>query len=273
MKELEMIRAYYKPMQSSLGFNGTLQSNILYHEVTPAKAAHNFVYCFWQLKTLEPLKNDFVYKVVSDGCIDIFFEHNHPAQNFVMGFCKTYTEFPIGKSFDYVGVRFFPSAFPILFNFNAKLLSDKSTELKNILPDLSNWISKSIYSEDSFNGIVEKLNIKLAEIIRSRPLIYDSRFFKALQIIFEHDGFLETETQLDADLSSRQLQRIFNYFIGTTTKSFSDVVRFQYILNKKSTLANKEDKLFYLDVGFYDQAHFIKNFKKFYGVTPSEAFR
>ncbi len=79
------------------------------------------MYCFWQLKTLEPLKNDFVYKVVSDGCIDIFFEHNHPAQNFVMGFCKTYTEFPIGKSFDYVGIRFFPSAFPILFDFNAKL--------------------------------------------------------------------------------------------------------------------------------------------------------
>jgi AraC-like DNA-binding protein len=34
----------------------------------------------------------------------------------------------------------------------------------------------------------------------------------------------------------------------------------------------KENKL-YFDVGFFDQAHFIKNFKTFYGVTPSEAFR
>ncbi|MEL6606454.1 MAG: AraC family transcriptional regulator, partial [Cyanobacteria bacterium J06614_10] len=59
----------------------------------------------------------------------------------------------------------------------------------------------------------------------------------------------------------------------TLVKSFCQVVRFQYILNAKpSTQSLRENKIFF-DVGFFDQAHFIKTFVKFYGVTPSKAFR
>ena len=80
------------------------------------------------------------------------------------------------------------------------------------------------------------------------------------------------ERELDTGLSARQLRRIFNYYIGTTAKTFSNVVRFQYILNADPSQRRlKNDKL-YFDVGFFDQAHFIKNFKTFYGVTPSQAF-
>jgi AraC-like DNA-binding protein len=79
------------------------------------------------------------------------------------------------------------------------------------------------------------------------------------------------QADLDIGLSPRQLRRYFEYYIGDTAKTFSQVVRFQHILNATpSTQSLKQNKIFF-DLGYYDQAHFIKEFKKFYGVPPAKA--
>lgn len=269
MNELKTIRKYYKPIQPTVSAN---DSDISYQEIQPYKEIENYVYCFWQLKTQRPLKYDFSYRVVSDGCIDIFFDLKQPSENFVMGFYKKYTQFPIGKEFDYIGIRFLPSAFPMLFGIDAKILSNQSQELNEILPYLSDWISLKIKSSDSFETITKVLNEKIIEISKNQNIHYDHRFLNSLNLIFQRNGFLDTEKDLKTGLSPRQLRRIFNFHIGTTAKSFSNVVRFQYILNAKPSKQNLKENKLYFDVGFFDQAHFIKNFKTFYGVTPSKAF-
>ncbi|WP_108803907.1 helix-turn-helix domain-containing protein [Aquimarina sp. Aq107] len=270
MKEFQAIKKYYKPIQPTVKSE---KGKIIYKEVQPDKKLENFVYCFWQLKTQKPLNQPFIYRVVSDGCIDIFFDHNQPNENFVMGFCKKYTEFPIGKTFDYIGIRFLPCAFPIIFGVDAKSLSNQSQELKYILPDISDWISSEIKPSVSYENIIEHLNEQLIHIIKKQNFELDQRFFNSLNLIFQKNGFLDTEKDLNTGLSSRQLRRIFNFHIGTTAKSFSNVVRFQHILNTKPSKQSLKENKLYFDVGFFDQAHFIKNFKTFYGVTPSEAFR
>lgn len=266
---METIRKYYKPIQPTVKNNG---SAILYQELQPSTEIENFVYCFWQLKTKERLHEDFNYSVVSDGCIDIFFDKKHLSESFVMGFCKKYTEFPIGKEFNYIGIRFLPSAFPLLFNINAKSLSDQSQELKNVLPKFSTWIRTEIKPTDTLKDISKLFNRKLADVLNRQKIDIDERFLNSLTLIFKNRGFLDTEKDLNTGLSPRQLRRIFNFHIGTSVKSFSNVVRFQSILNAKPSKQSLKNNKLYFDAGFFDQAHFIKNFKVFYGVTPSEAF-
>ena len=269
MDELNIIRAYYKPIQPTVSVR---HPEISYQEVQPNTKIENYVYCFWQLKTRQPLQQDYYYKVVSDGCIDIFFDHKNPRDNFVMGFCRKYTQFPIGKEFDFIGIRFLPSAFTMLYGIDAKTLSDQSQELHNILPDFSDWINTTINPSDSFDTIVKALNEKLTIYSKNQTVSCDQRFLKALQLIFQNNGYLDTEKDLDIGISPRQLRRIFNFYIGTTAKTFSNVVRFQHILNTSPSKQTLKDSKPYFDVGFFDQAHFIKTFKTFYGVTPSEAF-
>ena len=241
MNELKTIREYYKPIQPTVSVN---DYGISYRESKPNKEIEDFIYCFWQLKTQKPLKSDYNYRVVSYGCIDIFFNHKNPADNFVMGFCR-----------------------------NAKILSNQSQKLKKILPNFSEWINWKIKPSESFEKIIEILNEKIIGFSKTQDIVYDHRFLDSLDLIFKRNGFLDTEKDLNTGLSPRQLRRIFNFYIGTTAKSFSDVVRFQYILNAKPSKQSLKENKLYFDVGFFDQAHFIKNFKKFYGVTPSEAFR
>lgn len=270
VNELKAIREYYKPIQPTV----SLKDNELdYQEIQPNKEIENFVYCFWQLKTQKRLNKNYNYRVVSDGCIDIFFDHKQPAENFVMGFCRKFVQFSIGKEFDYIGIRFLPSAFTYLFGVDAKKLSNQSQELNKILPNFSEWINSEIKPLDSFENITKILNEKIIGFLKKQDINYDYRFLDSLNLIFQKNGYLDVEKDLNTGLSSRQLRRVFNFYIGTTAKSFSNVVRFQHILNTKSSKRSlKENKLYY-DVGFFDQAHFIKNFKTFYGVTPSEAFR
>ncbi len=268
MKAFEVIKEFYKPIQPTVKAD---DKNISYQEKQPDKNVANFIYCFWQLKTRNPLKHPFVYRVVSDGCIDILFNHKQPSESFAVGFCRKYSEFEIGKEFDYIGIRFFPAAFPVLFGINAKLLVGQTLELKQILPDFSEWIQTNLIQDLSFEKIVPLFNNKLHDIIYSKVFNPDPRFFNSLNLILKRNGVLDTEKDLDIGISSRQLRRIFNFYIGTTPKAFSNIVRFQYILNSSPSQNLKNNKL-YFDVGFFDQAHFIKTFKTFYGITPSKAF-
>ena len=102
MKISANIRQLYTPIQPTVKQSA---DNVTYSEFLPDLRLQDFIYCYWQLKTSIPLSEPFIYRVVSDGCIDIFFELNNPKDNFVMGFCKKFTEFPLDNSFHYIGVR------------------------------------------------------------------------------------------------------------------------------------------------------------------------
>jgi AraC-like DNA-binding protein len=269
MKQLDFIKNYYSPIQPAVK---TKTQGVVYEEVKPHNFLENLVYCYWRLYTPISLEQEFNYRVVSDGCIDIFVNQLQPDQSFVMGFCKKHTEFAIGKRFSYVGIRFLPSAFSLLFGINAKQINPQSEELNKLLPELAMWLAEQLQPAFSLVSISDLLNSKLKEIYHQQKLTPDIRFLNALIIIFEKHGYLDTEKDLNTGLSPRQLQRVFNYYIGTTPKSFCNVVRFQHILNAKPSKASLKNNKFYYDVGFYDQAHFIKSFKTFYGLTPSEAF-
>ena len=270
MKELETIRDLFKPIQPTIK---TGNKKIKYEEVRLSGQTSCFVYCFWQLKTLEKLEQPFVYRVVSDGCIDILFNHKQPAENFIIGFCRKYSEFQIGEDFDYIGIRFLPAAFPVLFGIDAKYLVEKTQELKNVLPDFSDWMITQLKPDVSFEKIRHLLNKKIEAIVENIHFEFDTRFFNSLILILKKNGYVDAEKYLNTGISPRQLRRLFNYYIGTSPKVFSNIVRFQYVLSATSAEKQLRTNKIYYDVGFYDQAHFIKTFKIFYGVTPSEAFR
>lgn len=268
MEHFEDIRRYFKPIQPSVDIN---EEKVIYKEFDPEFKLQNFIHCYWQLKTTKPLDVPFNYRVVSDGCVDVFFNLRNTKESFVMGFCKEYTAFSIGKNFNFCGIRFYPSIFPLIFGVSAKKLASKHQAIQLILPHLAEFISMNI--KEGFLIQLPQINQFFSTLIQKNTLAVDDRFYRAFVKILKNRGHLEIEKDLNIGLSPRQLRRFFNFYIGTSPKSFCQVVRFQYILNAKlSSKELKENKLFF-EVGFFDQAHFIKNFTKFYGITPSKAFK
>lgn len=269
MQGIKALRKLYRPYQPTVGPSNT---KVTYREFATSESLRDYIYCYWELKTTEQLASPFHYKVVADGCIDIFFDLRKAEDSFVMGFCKKYTEFPLSHSFHYVGIRFLPSIFTQLFKIDAKSLSDRYEHLKNLVPSAADYLQKNFHGNLMIEQIQSLFNEFFEQWVTSVEFEYDHRIYDALVEILKSKGTLNVETDLNTGLSPRQLRRLFNYYLGTTAKSFCKVVRFQHILSAKPSKQSLRNNKIFFDVGYYDQAHFVKEFKNFYGVTPSKAF-
>nr|WP_216647389.1 helix-turn-helix domain-containing protein [Chitinophaga sp. SYP-B3965] len=220
----------------------------------------DYIYCYWQLKTRYPLTEPFHYRVVADGCMDIYFELAQPERSYVMGFSNSFVEYALAPSFNYVGVRFFPSMFPQLYKINAAELSNQALMLDEVVPALAGFLSGA-FAEGDFSPAM--LDAHFLRHISQTTFDADNRLYESVSLILAQAGTVSVEKDLPQGIGVRQLRRLFEFYIGDTPKEFSRIVRFQKTLQSPKH---------YLDAGYYDQAHFIKEFKSLYGLTPGKVF-
>jgi AraC-like DNA-binding protein len=70
-------------------------------------------------------------------------------------------------------------------------------------------------------------------------------------------------------ISSRRFIQLFSHEVGLTPKLFSRVRRFQQVLQKIRTGAEFSWADLAASCGYFDQAHFIHDFKEFSGINPT----
>jgi AraC-like DNA-binding protein len=162
--------------------------------------------------------------------------------------------------------------FPQIFKVNASEISNRFEKLSLILPETSRFLAENFDIKQTLKTIKDKFDNYFISVLSNAEIDRDSRLYEVLNIIYKNYGVINIEKDLNTGISTRQLRRLFEYYIGDSAKTFSKVVRFQNILKAKpSTQSLRLNKLFY-DAGYFDQSHFIKEFKNFYGVTPGKVF-
>ena len=104
MQDLDF-RKVYRPIQPPVS---PFDSAVGYSELPPHPSLSNYIYCYWRLKSEAELIVPFSYRVIPDGCLDIFINLNNVEDARIMGFSTANVEFDLNKSFDYAGIRFMP---------------------------------------------------------------------------------------------------------------------------------------------------------------------
>jgi transcriptional regulator GlxA family with amidase domain len=91
--------------------------------------------------------------------------------------------------------------------------------------------------------------------------------------MLQKDGMIPIERlQKMAGISERQLERQFQTQVGLTPKFFSRLLRFQKVFKAVMQNRNLGWSFIASECGYYDQAHFIHDFKSFSGQNPSAYF-
>jgi len=100
---------------------------------------------------------------------------------------------------------------------------------------------------------------------------FDKLISAAITKIHSTQGFLRMDELANNLFISRDaFEKRFRKFVGTSPKQFSSIVRMSSIAQQKPHERMLDVAL---DAGYFDQAHFNKDFKNFTGQTPTDFFR
>ena len=102
-----------------------------------------------------------------------------------------------------------------------------------------------------------------------RPPILHCAVTHALRSFVRAETMTVNDLLRETGLSRRYFSRVFSEQVGLTPKLFQRVQRFQRIMDACATRSEMDWTATALDVGYYDQAHFIHDFRAFCSVTPS----
>jgi len=75
----------------------------------------------------------------------------------------------------------------------------------------------------------------------------------------------------DLPISQDAFEKRFRRIIGTSPKQFAKIVRFRNVISQVPQRKSLTDAA--LTAGYFDQAHFIKDFEAFTGKTPKDFFQ
>ncbi len=253
-----------------------------YQLIPPHPALAPYVRSYWILEAaLEP-GQPYTHRTMADGCAEMVFHFkgrftelydNHSELSFYSGIhgqSGAFRRFLINESFGIFGVYLYPYALWRLFRLQATDLSNQMPDLGLVLGSEGKIMEERMMLAATHQARIELLNHWLLEKVKR----YEARqppVFKAIQeIILNRNNTNVQKMATDHFLSVRQFERNFKQYAGLSPKLFSRIIRFQQALNNYGKGHSLTDIAY--QCGYYDQAHFIHDFKTFSGYNPAAYF-
>ncbi|QMW06440.1 helix-turn-helix domain-containing protein [Spirosoma foliorum] len=227
-----------------------------YQLIQPDPVLSDFVESFWMLANPTNVEKEVV--VLPDGRFDIFFSYsiNEPFHVTIAGLASEPSQSAIAPQSIIFAISFKLLAIDYLLDTTISSLVNKVDYLPNDF-----W---GITQDDlgDFSSFCTKVSSKMIGQLKGNV---DERKRKLFDLIYSSEGALSVhELSESVHWNSRQINRYFSQRFGLSLKTFCTILRY-----KSSFTQIKEGKLF-PEHYFTDQAHFIKEVKKFSGVTPKE---
>ncbi|RYH58775.1 MAG: AraC family transcriptional regulator [Alcaligenaceae bacterium] len=224
-----------------------------YAEVPPPEDISDLVYCFWELKTVARLKEDFHLHAIPDACVDIMFNEIDTEIAGVTGLDIKYEILDLGKEFHYVGMQFLPG----VWRGNRSEVSDRyiGEGYAGHLPLVKTNKNMAGLNFSDKQIIMANLARQLAD---EKTISANSVTAKILSRL--DDIHTVADMASTVGISPRQLQRILKQSTGFSPHDFLKVVRLQKVFSQD------------YDMLYADQSHFIHSFRSITGYTPSRYF-
>ncbi len=168
-------------------------------------------------------------------------------------------------------VNFHPHVVQSIFRFSAREVTDDCLDL-GLLPSVPRInLGEQLWNTVSMENQAKIMFDYMEQMIAKNGSVVDKGMAYATAEIMRSNGELRLkELQRILNLSERTFERKFEQYIGVSPKLFSKISQFQAALSQmRNGKYNKLSDIAY-ENGYADQSHFIRNFKKFTGLSPFE---
>lgn len=248
----------YYPIQIPNILDSVFLENISYTEKIYNELA-DFVICYWQMVPIRYKNTSLNNIVILDGCIDLVVDFKNKTIGFT-GMSSTNFNFIIDVPTKFMGLRLMPGAFYQLTKTPAEEAMDNFIYISTIYDDFDIELFFKLSFDKAKSYLVNYMIFKTKGLI---PNAYTKLFNK----LENNPPDTVTEICEILNLSQSQCQRNFKKHYGLTPKSVLSILRFQKAL---AALTTTESNDILELVRYYDQSHFINDFKRNIGITPLE---
>lgn len=205
---------------------------------------------------------------VPDGCVDIVFDCDatRPTAR-ICGTPLAAQAVELHQNHHYFGVRFSPGVIPGFINVLAEELTESELDLLEV-SGFAQRIFESIVQAPLLSDQMRLFNDYLAPRLMGRTSALTAM---VIQQALRHRGDIRIQ-QLEelSGYTSRTLHRQFSQDTGMSPKTFCRIIRCQAALDTLNTQHDVSFSELALDLGFSDQSHFLRDFKKLVSTTPCD---
>lgn len=171
------------------------------------------------------------------------------------------------------GVKFRPGAFHAFLHSSVTQLTDRALEFPMIFGMESTGLEEAVLSCDDDAAAIGRVE----SFLRSRSPERDARI-ATINAIVARISADRSITQVNDvaqrfNISTRSLQRLFREYVGIGPKWVIGRYRLHEAAEQLAADAVADEKNLALALGYFDQAHFISDFKASVGRTPVEYAR
>ena len=257
---------------------------MIYKEFEPSDDLKSILKCYWVLEGTSEEINE-KQTIVPDGCMEMIFHYGDfyyqylpdgskikQPRCFVFGQLTQKLEIEPSGDSGMFAVRFKPEGLQPISQMAAKEFQDSAVPLDKVLGPEGLSLGSKILDASTSEERIKLIEHYLTATFESSA-IADSIVNDAVNTIISSQGRQKiNELPIESSVSRRTLERRFTDTVGVNLKQLSKIIRLKTAVHK---MINKEyntlTELAY-DNGYYDQAHFIKDFKKYTGLTPKDFF-
>ena len=248
--------------------------------IKPSESLLEFVRFYWVLESEQPYTHYTMADVCPElvfhykGQFDELFNNGQKLKSFsacLQGQNNKTRIFNIDSGFGIFGVYFYPYAIPLLFNTPTIDMTNQLVNLNELLGRDGKELEERMMLAKNHSirvRILENFFMqKLSESYKTQLPV-----FGTIKTIVQNKGLVKVNKLVgDCSLSERQFERQFCRFAGFSPKLFSRIVRFHSAMDQYGNNSKSLTKIA-LDCGYYDQSHFIRDFKEFSGLSPKNFF-
>jgi len=220
-----------------------------------------------ELKLIVPYKNKLKSRI--DGK-----ETTHKESSIIVVGQMTSSAFIDGEGqVGTLGIMFKPSLVYRIFQIGLHELTNFTLSLEDIFGSTGSRLLEVVANEEKVEDkirVIENFLIDQIEYNNKTNHLYEH----AVESIIKSNGLLNIYDIVDdTGYSKKHLERLFKTNIGVLPKTFSKIFRFYNIYKSLNLSEEEKNSLDGVYDYYYDQAHFIKEFKHFTGITPGHFSR
>lgn len=250
--------------------------------IQPSVLLAPYIKHYWILES-DATDGEVCERVIPTGFIEWMFHYKNTfvmkgskqpvkqPRSLVSGINSNYTDIATCGESGVVSVTFYPHGAAHFMRFPLSEIEDSSIDLCDIYQSKVKEVEQQICLA---NSLAERIGIIEGFLLNCfRPIDkYDEMLVKkGVAIINQSKGQINAAKLSESLLyTSRSLERKFSVLLGKSPKQFIRIVRFQKIIEHFSKAGNINLAQIACENGYFDQAHFIKDFKDLSGYTPGE---